>query len=205
MGANCTAIRCVAVVFPRSALPLERYLSRSPCLQSGGTYDLRVSAASSDAPLHDDGVIVVSLGEQALEGRAVAKILLIACLDFRPPSRANGKGLGLRVLGKAEAHDIAERGAVVAGDLPNACRTPGTRYQSYCANISRSYIINPSKDQTAQYNALLAAHEAAIAALKPGAPLTAPGEAVVNTLKAQGQVGARGQMDIVPSSHGHGL
>ncbi|GFR48098.1 hypothetical protein Agub_g9783 [Astrephomene gubernaculifera] len=95
-----------------------------PSFQSGGLYDLRVNAPSSDAPLHDDGVIVVSLG---------------------------------------------------------------TRYSSYCANISRSYIINPSKEQTAQYNALLAAQEAAIAALRPGAPLTAAGEAVVNKLKSMGQ------------------
>ncbi|GIL93381.1 hypothetical protein Vretifemale_20793, partial [Volvox reticuliferus] len=95
-----------------------------PSFQSGGSYDLKVSAISNDMPLHDDGVIVVSLG---------------------------------------------------------------TRYASYCANISRSFIINPSKDQTAQYNALLSAQEAAIGALKPGAPLTAAGEAVVNTLKAHGQ------------------
>ncbi|KAG2482945.1 hypothetical protein HYH03_018170 [Edaphochlamys debaryana] len=95
-----------------------------PSFQSGGTYDLRVSAPSNDSALHDDGVIVVSLG---------------------------------------------------------------TRYSSYCANISRSYIINPSKDQTQQYNALLAAQEAAIAALKPGAPLTAAGEAAVAALKSSGQ------------------
>lgn len=37
-------------------------------LQSGGVYDLRVSAPSNDSPLHDDGVIVVSLGK---DGRHV--------------------------------------------------------------------------------------------------------------------------------------
>lgn len=55
----------------------------------------------------------------------------------------------------------------------------GTRYQSYCANIARTYIINPSKVQESQYNALLAAQEAAIAALKEGAPAKASMEAAV--------------------------
>jgi Xaa-Pro aminopeptidase len=54
----------------------------------------------------------------------------------------------------------------------------GTRYQNYCANVSRTYIINPSKTQEAQYTALLNAHEAAMAALKEGAPAKAAMEAV---------------------------
>jgi Xaa-Pro aminopeptidase len=55
----------------------------------------------------------------------------------------------------------------------------GTRYQSYCANVSRTYIINPNKAQEAQYSALLAAHEAACAALKEGQPARAGMEAAV--------------------------
>jgi Xaa-Pro aminopeptidase len=55
----------------------------------------------------------------------------------------------------------------------------GTRYQSYCANVSRTYIINPNKAQEAQYGALLAAHEAACAALKEGQPARASMEAAV--------------------------
>jgi len=55
----------------------------------------------------------------------------------------------------------------------------GTRYQSYCANVSRTYIINPNKAQEAQYNALLAAHEAACAALKDGQPAKASMEAAI--------------------------
>ncbi|KAF6251518.1 global transcription factor [Scenedesmus sp. NREL 46B-D3] len=59
----------------------------------------------------------------------------------------------------------------------------GTRYQSYCANVSRTYIINPNKAQEAQYAALLAAHEAACAALKEGQPARASMEAAVKTLQ----------------------
>lgn len=54
----------------------------------------------------------------------------------------------------------------------------GTRYQNYCANVSRTYLINPSKAQEGQYAALLKAHEAAVAALKEGAPAKAAVEAV---------------------------
>jgi len=53
----------------------------------------------------------------------------------------------------------------------------GTRYQNYCANVSRTYIINPTKVQEGQYAALLKAHEAAIGALKEGAPAKAAMEA----------------------------
>lgn len=55
----------------------------------------------------------------------------------------------------------------------------GTRYQYYCANVSRTYIINPTKVQEAQYTALLKAQEAAIGALKEGAPAKAAMEAAV--------------------------
>eukprot|EP00775_Hariotina_reticulata_P011875 gene11875-12019_t len=94
-----------------------------PLFQSGGHYDLKLSAACDDQNLHD-GVIIVSLG---------------------------------------------------------------TRYQSYCANISRTYIINPNKAQEAQYNALLAAHEAACAALKDGQPAKASMEAAIKALQDKGQ------------------
>lgn len=86
-----------------------------PIFQSGGKYDLKLSAASDDSPLHD-GVILVSLG---------------------------------------------------------------TRYSSYCASIARTYLIDPTKQQELEYAALLAAQEAAIAALKEGATATSVMEAAV--------------------------
>lgn len=70
----------------------------------------------------------------------------------------------------------------------------GTRYQSYCANISRTYIINPSKVQESQYNALLAAQEAAIAALKEGAPAKASMEAAVKVSMSLRQSQLHGQL-----------
>lgn len=60
--------------------------------QSGGAFDLRVSAAPDDSPLHDSGCIIIALG---------------------------------------------------------------TRYSSYCANIARTFIVNPTAAQQAQYAAVL--------------------------------------------------
>lgn len=94
-----------------------------PLFQSGGKYDLKVSASCDDTPLHD-GVIVVALG---------------------------------------------------------------TRYSSYCANVGRTYLVNPSQKQEQEYAALLAAQEAAIAALLDGAPMSNASEAVVRTLQAKKQ------------------
>lgn len=59
----------------------------------------------------------------------------------------------------------------------------GTRYNLYCSNIARTYLVDPSKTQEAEYGALLEAQEAAIKSLVEGAPLSAPYKAVVDTLE----------------------
>ncbi|EFN58683.1 hypothetical protein CHLNCDRAFT_140286 [Chlorella variabilis] len=63
----------------------------------------------------------------------------------------------------------------------------GARYASYCANVARTYFVDPSKQQEAEYAALQEAQAAAVAALVEGAPMSAAYEAVVETLKAKGQ------------------
>lgn len=57
------------------------------------------------------------------------------------------------------------------------------RYASYCANVARTYFVDPSKQQEAEYAALQEAQAAAVAALVEGAPMSAAYEAVVETLK----------------------
>ena len=47
----------------------------------------------------------------------------------------------------------------------------GVRYSSYCSNIGRTYMFDPPQEQMDAYNALLGAHRAAVAALRPGAAL----------------------------------
>lgn len=78
----------------------------------------------------------------------------------------------------------------------------GTRYSSYCANLSRSYVINPTPKQAEEYHALLAAHEAVIASLVPGTILSSVPEAAVKALHDKGQ----GHLaDLLPKSLGSGI
>lgn len=44
----------------------------------------------------------------------------------------------------------------------------GSRYNSYCANVARTILIDSSPTQSKAYQVLLKAHEAAFGALKPG-------------------------------------
>ena len=63
------------------------------------------------------------------------------------------------------------------------CSQLHCRYASYCANVARTYFVDPNKEQEAQYAALQEAQAAAVAALVEGAPMSAAYEAVVSTLK----------------------
>ncbi|CBI39650.3 unnamed protein product, partial [Vitis vinifera] len=44
----------------------------------------------------------------------------------------------------------------------------GSRYNSYCSNVARTFLIDANAMQSKAYEVLLKAHEAAIGALKPG-------------------------------------
>ncbi|KZV47398.1 hypothetical protein F511_07812 [Dorcoceras hygrometricum] len=48
----------------------------------------------------------------------------------------------------------------------------GSRYNSYCSNAARTFLIDASPMQIKAYEVLLKAHEAAIAALKPGSKVS---------------------------------
>lgn len=47
----------------------------------------------------------------------------------------------------------------------------GFRYKTYCAALARTFLIDPSKSQTANYKLLLAAHAAALEAAREGATI----------------------------------
>ncbi|XP_029116735.1 FACT complex subunit SPT16 [Elaeis guineensis] len=49
----------------------------------------------------------------------------------------------------------------------------GSRFNSYCSNIARTFLIDATATQSKAYEALLKAHDAAIAALKPGNKVSA--------------------------------
>lgn len=47
----------------------------------------------------------------------------------------------------------------------------GIRYKSYCSNIVRTLLINPSKEQDEFYNFLLSLHDEVLAKLQHGVKL----------------------------------
>ncbi|GFQ03912.1 fact complex subunit spt16 [Phtheirospermum japonicum] len=55
----------------------------------------------------------------------------------------------------------------------------GSRYNSYCSNVARTYLIDSNATQSKAYEVLLKAHEAAILAVKPGNKISAVYEAAV--------------------------
>ncbi|KAF9598317.1 hypothetical protein IFM89_026606 [Coptis chinensis] len=59
----------------------------------------------------------------------------------------------------------------------------GSRYNSYCSNVARSFLIDANAVQSKAYEVLLKAHEAAIAALKPGNRVSAAYEAALSVVK----------------------
>ena len=47
----------------------------------------------------------------------------------------------------------------------------GARYQMYCANVTRTYFIDPDDKRQAQYKAVLKVYEADVGKMLPGATL----------------------------------
>ncbi|KAJ4717345.1 FACT complex subunit SPT16 [Melia azedarach] len=61
----------------------------------------------------------------------------------------------------------------------------GARYNSYCSNIARSFLIDATRLQSKAYEVLLKAHEAAISALKPGNKVSASYQAAVSVVEKE--------------------
>ncbi|KAI5658442.1 hypothetical protein M9H77_27235 [Catharanthus roseus] len=59
----------------------------------------------------------------------------------------------------------------------------GARYNSYCSNVARTFLIDANAAQSKAYEVLLRAHEAAIAALKPGNKVSAVYQAALAVVK----------------------
>lgn len=63
----------------------------------------------------------------------------------------------------------------------------GSRYQSYCSNIGRTFLVDPPKAVSNTYETLLLVHETCIAAMKPGEPFKSVYAAAVKKLKDEGR------------------
>jgi nucleosome binding factor SPN SPT16 subunit len=60
----------------------------------------------------------------------------------------------------------------------------GSRYNSYCSNVARTFLIDATPLQSKAYEVLLKAHEAAISALKPGNKVSAAYQAALSVVEA---------------------
>ncbi|XP_042487040.1 FACT complex subunit SPT16-like [Macadamia integrifolia] len=59
----------------------------------------------------------------------------------------------------------------------------GSRYNSYCSNLARTFLIDANTVQSKAYEVLLNAHEAAISALKPGNKVSAAYQAALSVVE----------------------
>ncbi|XP_057494352.1 FACT complex subunit SPT16-like [Actinidia eriantha] len=59
----------------------------------------------------------------------------------------------------------------------------GSRYNSYCSNVARTYLIDSTPRQGKAYEVLLKAHEAAIGALNPGNKVSAVYQAALSVVE----------------------
>ncbi|KAJ8447120.1 hypothetical protein Cgig2_022849 [Carnegiea gigantea] len=59
----------------------------------------------------------------------------------------------------------------------------GSRYNSYCSNVARTFLIDANSLQSKAYEVLLKAHEAAIGALKPGKKVNAVYQAALSVVE----------------------
>jgi len=78
----------------------------------------------------------------------------------------------------------------------------GARYSSYCANVARTYMVDPTKEMEGEYKAVAAAHAAAVGALVDGAPMSAAHAAVVAALH---DAGCPHLVEHLTKSVGHGI
>ncbi|KDP40616.1 hypothetical protein JCGZ_24615 [Jatropha curcas] len=61
----------------------------------------------------------------------------------------------------------------------------GARYNNYCSNLARTFLIDANQKQSKAYEVLLKAHEAAIGALKPGNKIRAVYQAALSVVEKE--------------------
>jgi nucleosome binding factor SPN SPT16 subunit len=59
----------------------------------------------------------------------------------------------------------------------------GSKYNSYCSNVARTYLIDATPTQSKTYETLLKAHEAAVEQVKPGNQMSAVYQAAVAVIE----------------------
>ncbi|KAJ7168138.1 FACT complex subunit SPT16 [Mycena crocata] len=75
-------------------------------------------------------------------------------------SRSSNTGYDLRYTAESTEDNISHKGVLLVAF--------GLRYKSYCANVGRTFIVDPTPEQEAQYSLLLALQQDLLAKIKDG-------------------------------------
>ncbi|KII88934.1 hypothetical protein PLICRDRAFT_175186 [Plicaturopsis crispa FD-325 SS-3] len=75
-------------------------------------------------------------------------------------SRSTSTGYDLRSTAESSSDNMSHKGVLLVA--------VGIRYKAYCANVGRSFIVDPSKEQESIYNLLLSLQTDLLSAMKDG-------------------------------------
>ncbi|KAF7295261.1 FACT complex subunit SPT16 [Mycena indigotica] len=90
-------------------------------------------------------------------------------------SRSSSTGYDLRYTAESSADNISHKGVLLVAF--------GLRYKSYCANVGRTFIVDPTPEQEAQYNLLLSLQQELLSKIKHGISAQSAYEAALAFVK----------------------
>ncbi|KAJ7197220.1 FACT complex subunit SPT16 [Mycena pura] len=90
-------------------------------------------------------------------------------------SRSSSTGYDLRYTAESTSDNISHKGVLLVAF--------GLRYKSYCGNVGRTFIVDPTPEQEAQYNILLALQQDLLKKIKHGISARDAYEAALSFVK----------------------
>ncbi|KAJ7074321.1 FACT complex subunit SPT16 [Mycena amicta] len=90
-------------------------------------------------------------------------------------SRSSSTGYDLRYTAESTNDNISHKGVLLVAF--------GLRYKSYCANVGRTFIVDPTPEQEAQYNLLLSLQQELLGKIKDGVSAHDAYEAALSFVK----------------------
>ena len=156
--------------------------------EAGEVTLMRKAIAASEAAMHAAAAVIgVGVSEAAVDGAAYQALRAQGAEGWAFPPII-GSGQAACVL-----HYDANRGVLGAGEL--VVVDIGARYGYYCGDLTRTFPVDGrfTPRQRELYEAVLAAHRAAVGELRPGATIAAVREAAFRSLEGSGVAGDGGR------------
>ena len=147
-----------------------------PIFQSGGEYDLKVRVCVFFVCVRPLIFCFWHIDNQRIHDKK-SQLTIYHNAAINTNSRLTHHSAPSQV--SAQSNDSTLHYGVIIASL-------GARYSMYCANVARTYLVDPTAQQEKEYTALLEAQQAAIAALVEGAPMSAPYTAAAQSLQVCG-------------------